>query len=129
MITAAWFENSGSSVGMPRRSTEWASESSYTSVARIINSTTAASVTPPVPESDVHREHPAVQRAGFDPLPLFLERAAQPVQDAQTLLVATRGRQVQRAPQDRLRHDEGALVEEAHAQRLGASEFSVGRPQ
>src|SRR5205809_4894 len=213
MITATWCEKRALSVGMPRRSTEWSTESSCTRVARWINSTTAASVTARessepvawlessssvgrnsfpfmrtrcsftwamigksaammrpsspatrsrspatgrwrsrsetgatcwlmllrlgerlgalahVPESDVHREHPAVQLAGFDPLPLFLERAAQPVQDAQTLLVATRGRQVQRAPQDRLRHDEGALVEEAHAQRLGASEFSVGRPQ
>src|SRR5256885_2035874 len=81
---------------------------------------------PHVPESDVHGEHPAVQVARFDPLALLLERAAQPVQDTQALLI-TGGRQVQRAPQDRLRDDVGALVEEAHAQRLRAPQFSVRR--
>src|SRR6266702_1404063 len=45
MITAIWCENSALMVGMPRRSTEWSTESSCTSVARWISSTTAASVT------------------------------------------------------------------------------------
>src|SRR3989449_3152054 len=212
MITATWCEKRALSVGMPRRSTEWSTESSCTRVARWINSTTAASVTargsvapaarlessssvgrnsfpfmrtrcsftsamigksaammrrsssatrssspatgrwrsrsatgttcwltlfrlrerlgalPHIPESDVHGEHPAVQVARFDPLALLLERAAQPVQDTQALLI-TGGRQVERAPQDRLRDDVGALVEEAHAQRLRAPQFSVRRPQ
>src|SRR5881396_15941 len=212
MITATWWENSALMVGIPRRSTEWSTESSCTRVARWINSTTAASVTargsvapaawlessssvgrnsfpfmrtrcsftsamigksaammrpsssatrssspatgrwrsrsatgttcwltlfrlgerlgalPHVPESDVHGEHPAVQVARFDPLALLLERAAQPVQDAQALLI-TGGRQVERAPQDRLRDDVGALVDEAHAERLRAPQFSVRRPQ
>src|SRR6266480_5684865 len=213
MITATWCEKRALSVGMPRRSTEWSTESSCTRVARWINSTTAASVTARgstepaawlessssvgrnsfpfmrtrcsftsaiigksaamirrsssatrssspatgrwrsrratgttcwvtllrlgerlgarahVPESNVHGEHPAVQLARLDPLTLFLEGAAQPVQDAQALLVATSGRPVERAPQDRLRHDVGALVDEAHAQRLRASQLPVGRPQ
>src|SRR5439155_17097695 len=59
-----------------------------------------------IPEPDVHGEHPAVQLARLDPLALLLERAAQPIQDAQALLV-TGGRQVERAPQDRLRHNVG----------------------
>src|SRR6266480_3846987 len=45
MITATWCEKRALSVGMPRRSTEWSTESSCTRVARWINSTTAASVT------------------------------------------------------------------------------------
>src|SRR5881409_3325381 len=45
MITATWWENSALTVGMPRRNTEWSTESSCTSVARWISSTTAASVT------------------------------------------------------------------------------------
>src|SRR6266568_6152661 len=212
MITATWCENSALSVGIPRRSTEWSTESSCTRVARRINSTTAASVTARgsrapvawlerssnvgrnsfpfirtrcsftsamigksaamirtsssatcssspatgrwrsrsatgttcwltllrlgkrlgalahVPEANVHGEHPAVQLARLDPLAQFLERAAQPVEDAQALLV-TGGRQVERAPQDRLGHDVGTLVDEAHAQRFGAFQFPVGRPQ
>src|SRR5205809_1447424 len=212
MITATWCEKRALSVGMPRRSTEWSTESSCTRVARWINSTTAASVTARgsrepaawlessssvgrnsfpfmrtrcsftsamigksaammrpsssatcasspatgrwrsrsatgttcwltslrlgerlgalshIPESDVHGEHPAVQLARLDPLALLLERAAQPVQDAQALLVSG-GRQVERAPQDRLRHNVGALVDEAHAQRLRAPQPPFGRPQ
>src|SRR6266404_1800512 len=81
-----------------------------------------------VPESNVHGEHPAVQVARLDFLALLLERAAQPVNDAQSLLVS-RGRQVERAPQDRLRHDIGAFVDEAHAQRLRAAQLPIGRPQ
>src|SRR5207247_8511653 len=45
MITATWCENRALIVGRPRRSTEWSTESSCTSVARWISSTTAASVT------------------------------------------------------------------------------------
>src|SRR6266705_3220039 len=45
MMTATWWENSALMVGMPRRSTEWSTESSWTKVARWISSTTAASVT------------------------------------------------------------------------------------
>ena len=45
MMTDTWWLNSELIVGMPRRSTEWSTESSCTSVARWISSTTAASVT------------------------------------------------------------------------------------
>src|SRR5947199_38843 len=45
MITATWCENRALIVGIPRRSTEWSTESSCTRVARWISSTTAASVT------------------------------------------------------------------------------------
>src|SRR5467141_3026927 len=212
MITATWCEKSALRVGMPRRSTEWSTESSCTRVARCISSTTAASVTARgswepaawlessrsvgrnsfpfmrtrcsftsamigksaammrtsssatrssspatgrcrsrsaigttcwltllrlgerlraltyVPESDVHREHPAVQLPRLCSLAELLERAAQPVQDPQALLVTGR-RQVERAPQDRLRHDVGALIDEAHPQRLRAPQLPVGRPQ
>src|SRR5256886_2967754 len=212
MITATWCEKRALSVGMPRRSTEWSTESSCTRVARWINSTTAASVTARgsvaptarlessssvgrnrfpfmrsrcsftsamigksaamirtsssatrsssaatgrwrsrsatgttcwltllrlgerlgalahVPESNVHCEHPTVQVTRLDPLALLLERAAQPVQDAQALLVAG-GRQVERAPQDRLGHNVRTLVHETHAQRLRASQLPVGRAQ
>src|SRR5690242_17410959 len=41
-----------------------------------------------VPESNVHGEYAAVQFARLDLLALFLERAAQPVEDAQALLVS-----------------------------------------
>src|SRR2546428_334410 len=81
-----------------------------------------------VPEANVHGVHPAVKLARLDPLAQFLERAGQPVEDAQALLV-TGGRQVERTPKDRLRHDVGTLVDEAHAQRLGAFQLPVGRPQ
>src|SRR5437870_13091244 len=81
-----------------------------------------------VPEADVHGEHPAVQVARLDPLALLLKRPAQPVQDAQALLIAGR-REVERAAQDRLRHDVCALVHEAYAQGFRAPEFSVRRSQ
>src|SRR5256885_90075 len=45
MITATWCENRALIVGIPRRITEWSTESSCTRVARWISSTTAASVT------------------------------------------------------------------------------------
>src|SRR6266699_1910987 len=45
MITATWCEKRALIVGIPRRSTEWSTESSCTRVARWISSTTAASVT------------------------------------------------------------------------------------
>ena len=43
-MTDTWWLNSELIVGMPRRSTEWSTESSCTSVARWISSTTAARV-------------------------------------------------------------------------------------
>ena len=46
MMTETWWLNSELIVGMPRRSTEWSTESSCTSVARWISSTTAASAWP-----------------------------------------------------------------------------------
>src|SRR6266540_1319018 len=201
---------------MPRRSTEWSTESSCTSVARWISSTTAASVTargstapapPPaawwesrssvgrnslpfirsrwsftsamigksaammrrsspatrssslaterwmsrsatgatcwltslrtgqrlgarahVHEPDVHRKHPPVQLARLDFLALLLQRPTQPVEDAEPLLVA-RGGQLQRAPQDGFGHHEGAFLDEAHAERLRALQFVLGRAQ
>src|SRR2546428_9242043 len=67
---------------------------------------------PHVPESDVHGEHPSVQVARFDPLALLLERAAQPVQDTQALLI-TGGRQVVRQPHARPPDDVCALVAES----------------
>src|ERR1041385_779156 len=81
-----------------------------------------------VPEPDVHREHPPVQLARFDPLPQLLERAAQPVEDAQPLLVA-RGRQLQGPPQNRFGHDVGSLFDETHAQGLRAAQLAFGSAQ
>src|SRR6266498_3045948 len=208
MITATWCENSALSVGMPRRSTEWSTESSCTRVARWISSTTAASVTArgssapeawfesrssvgrnslpfirnrcpltsamvgksaammrrsspttrsscaatgrwmsrseagvtcwltlprlgerpdalaDVLEADIHGEDAAVQPARLGPLLLLLQRPAQPVQDPETGLVS-RGFQVERAPQDRLGHHVGTLLDEAHAQRLGALQLPL----
>src|SRR6266571_6239896 len=212
MITAIWCENSALVVGMPRRSTEWSTESSCTSVARWISSTTAASVTPrgssapaawwlssssvgrnslpfirskcsltsamtgksaammrrsssatrssslatgrwrsasatgatcwltslhlgerPGPradilEADIHGENPAVLLPRLRFFSLLLERPAEPVQDAEPLLITRRG-QLEPAPQDRLGHDIRALVDEADAQRLGRPELALGRAQ
>src|SRR5713226_1248299 len=212
MMTATWWENSALIVGRPRRSTEWSTESSCTSVARWISSTTAASVTArgsaapaawwassirvgrnslpfmrrrcaftsaaigksaammrrssratrssssatgcctsesearaicwltslrlregfasraDVQEADIHREHAPVQLPRLGPLALPLERPAEPVEDAEPFLVA-RGGQLERTPQDRLRHHVGTLLHEAHAQRLRAAEPPFGRPQ
>ena len=44
MITEIWWLNRALMVGMPRRSTEWSTESSWTRVARWISSITAARV-------------------------------------------------------------------------------------
>ena len=44
MMTDTWWLNSELTVGIPRRSTEWSTESSCTRVARWISSTTAARV-------------------------------------------------------------------------------------
>src|ERR1051325_2089683 len=212
MITATWWENSALMVGMPRRSTEWWTASSCTRVARGINSTTAASVTPRgssapaarlasnssvgrnslpfirskcsltsamtgnvaammrrsssatrssssatgrwmsprvarascwltsfrlgerllarahVFEPYVHGEHPPVQVPRLDPFALLLERPGQPVQDAEPLLIA-RGRQLERAPQDRLRHHVRPLFHEAHAQGFRAAQLPLGCAQ
>src|SRR5256712_5792071 len=70
-----------------------------------------------VHEPDVHGEDASVQLLGFGLAALVLQRAAQPVEDAETLLVAG-GRQLQAAPQDRFRHAERAFREETHPQRL-----------
>src|SRR5712692_3491704 len=212
MMTATWWEKSALSVGMPRRNAEWSTESSCTSVAKWISSTTAARVTtrgsvaptacwlrsssigrnsfpfirsrwslasammgksaammrrssaatwsspaatgrwmspretrivcslisthvgerfdprPHVLEADVDGEHAAVQLACFRGLPLLLDRATQPVENAEALLV-TRRRQLERASQNRFRHHRSAFLEEAHAQRLGRPQLPLGRPQ
>src|SRR5437899_9886633 len=73
---------------------------------------------PDVHEPDVHGEHPPVELARLDALPLLLQRAPQPVDDAEPLLVA-RGGKLERAPQDRLRHHVRPLLEEAGPQRPG----------
>src|SRR2546422_2898688 len=82
---------------------------------------------PDVHEPDVHGEHPPVELARLDALPLLLQCAPQPVEDAESLLVA-RGGELERAPQDRLRHHVRALLEEAGAQRLCHSQLPVRRP-
>src|SRR5437660_3708307 len=212
MITATWCENRALIVGIPRRSTEWSTESSCTSVARWISSTTAASVTvrassapdarwlrsssvgrnnfpfirskcsltrammgksavmmrrsssatrssspatgrwmspretgascwltslrlgerprplADVLEPDVHGEDAPVNLARLRFFPLLFERPAQRVEHAEPLLIARR-RQLQPASQDRLRHDVGALVEEAHAQHFRSPELPLGRAQ
>src|SRR5256884_678911 len=212
MITAIWCEKRALSVGIPRRSTEWSTESSCTRVARWISSTTAASVTvrgssapdarwlsrssvgrnrfpfirsrcsftsammgksaamirrsssatsssslatgrwispsetgascwltsfrlgerlaslADVLEPDIHREDAPVHLSGLRFLPQLFERPSQPVQHAEPLLIA-RGRQVQPTPQDRLRHDVGALLEKAHAQGFRRAQLALGRPQ
>src|SRR2546427_7081760 len=69
---------------------------------------------PDVHEPDVHGEHPPVQLARLGALPLLLQRAPQPVEDAESLLVA-RGREVERAPPDRLPHHVRALLSAAGA--------------
>src|SRR5690242_7780039 len=81
-----------------------------------------------VAEANVDGEHAAVQLAGLDALSLLLERAAQPVQDAEPFLVA-RGGEVERPPQNRLGDDVGPLFDEAHAERLRAPQLALGRPQ
>src|SRR2546425_2895897 len=199
-------------VGMPRRSTEWSTESSCTRVARWISSTMAASVTARgssaplarcdssssvgrnsfpfmcsrcsftsvmtgksaatmrrssaatpsssaatgrwmsrsdtraicwltllrlperldavghVAEADVHREHPPVQLARLGALAEPLERAAEPIEHAQSIVVP-RGGQVEPAPQDRLGDHVRALFHEARPQRLRRLELPLGRPQ
>src|SRR5207248_3731491 len=70
----------------------------------------------------------AVQLSRLCFLPQLFERPTQPVQHAEPLLIA-RCRQVQPAPQDRLRHDVGTFLEEAHAQgfrRARSEERRVG---
>src|SRR5439155_1394631 len=112
MITATWWENSALMVGIPRRSTEWSTESSCTRVARWISSTTAASVKLP--------------RLRF--LSLLFQRPAQPVQDPYALRVARRG-QVEPAPQDRFGHDVSTLFNETDPQRLRGPELPLGGAQ
>src|SRR5690242_11075010 len=75
-------------------------------------------------EADIHGEHPPVQVPRLDPLALFLERPRQPIEDAEPLLIA-RGRQLERAPQNRLRHDVRALFHEAHPQGLRAAQLPL----
>src|SRR2546428_9856116 len=212
MITATWCENRALMVGIPRRSTEWSTESSCTSVARWISSTTAASVTARassapdarqlrsssvgrnslpfirsrcsltsamtgksaammrrsssttrarvaaagrwmsrgatgatcwlssfrlgeclhapahVHEADVHGGDASVQVLGFGFAPLLLQRAAQPIEHAEALLVA-RCRQFQAAPQDRFRDAESSLREETSPQRLRRAELALGGAQ
>src|SRR5207244_363132 len=81
-----------------------------------------------VSEPDIDREHAAVQLAGLDLLALLLQRPAEPVEDAQALLI-TRGRQLERAPQDRLCDHVGALFDKAHAHGLRAAQLALRRPQ
>src|SRR5215510_3582758 len=104
------------------------------SEARIACSLTSARVgerfdpRPHVHEADVDGEHAAIQLPGFGGFPLLLDGAGEPVENAEPLLVAGR-RQLERAPQDRLRHDRCALFEEAHAQGLGGPQLPLGGPQ
>src|SRR5262249_33301027 len=68
---------------------------------------------PPPPdahEGDAAGKPAAIQPGGFGGFPLPPEGAGEPVQDAEPLLVAGR-RQLERAPQDRFRHDRRALFE------------------
>src|SRR3989304_3265160 len=65
-----------------------------------------------VGEVDVHRHHPVVGRERIRVLVLLLERAAEPVQQADALAVIVR-RHLQAAPHDGLGHRELALLEEA----------------
>src|SRR3989442_8315619 len=81
-----------------------------------------------VHEADVRGEPPAVALLRLGALALRLEGAAEPVENAQPLLVAAR-RQLQPAPQDGLRHRVRALLEEAHAQGLGGPQLALGRAQ
>src|SRR6185503_13605673 len=78
-----------------------------------------------VTEPDIHREHSSIQLAGFLPFSLLLQRAAQPVENPEALLIA-RGRQLEGAPQNGFRHRIGALVEKAPAQRFGRPQLAVG---
>src|SRR5260370_23222576 len=81
-----------------------------------------------VQEAHIHREHAPVQLPRLGLLALLLEGPAEPVEDAEPVLVA-RGRELERAPQDRLRDHVGPLLDETHAQRLRAAEPTFGRPQ
>src|SRR5690242_12792755 len=81
-----------------------------------------------VHEADVHGERTAVQLARLARLALLFERAAQPVQDAEALLVVLR-RQLEAAPQDRLGDGVGLLVEEAGPKRLGRAQLAFRRAQ
>src|SRR6266496_1534335 len=81
-----------------------------------------------IEEADIHGEHAAVQipRVGF--LALLLERAAEPVEHAEPLLIAGR-REVETAAQDRFGDTEGALLEEADAQHLRRAQLALGGAQ
>src|SRR6266571_2125181 len=81
-----------------------------------------------IPKADVHGEDAPVQGPRLDPLPLLLERAAEPIQDPEPALVPRPG-QLERAAQDRLRDDVRLLLDEAHADRLGGLQLALGRPQ
>src|ERR1041384_2287346 len=82
---------------------------------------------PHVHEPDVHREHAAVEVFRLTRPALLLQGAAEPIQNALTFFVA-RGRNVQRAPQDRLGDAVRAFFEEADAQRLRGPQLALGGP-
>src|SRR5262245_58301105 len=131
----------GKSAAVMRRSS-WATRSRssatgfcrYCSVTRMTCSFTSArpgqrfDARADIHEPDVDREHPAVQVPRVRRLPLLLERAAQPVQDTQPLLI-TGGGQVEGAPQDGFGDAERAFVVEADAQRLRRPQLAFRRPQ
>src|SRR5215469_10738669 len=81
-----------------------------------------------VQEPDVHREHFPIQILRLGGAALLLARAAEPVENAQPLLV-TRGGQLEAPSQDRLGHTEGPLLEEADAEGLGGPELPVVRAE
>src|SRR6267143_4028338 len=81
-----------------------------------------------VHEADVHGDHAGVQLPGVGFATLLLQGAAQPVEDAEALLVPRR-RQLEPASQHRFRHPERALREEAPPQRLGGAQLALRGPQ
>src|SRR5262249_53208532 len=81
-----------------------------------------------IKEANVDREHAAVQIARIGFLSLLLQRAAEPVQDAQALLVA-RSRQVEAAAQDRFGDAIGGFFEEADPEHFRRPQLPFGRPQ
>src|SRR3989442_4750727 len=81
-----------------------------------------------VHEADVHGGDASVQVLGFGFAALLLQRAAQPIEHAEALLVARR-RQLQAAPRDRFRDAESPLREETPPQGLRRAELALGGAQ
>src|SRR5690349_6981936 len=81
-----------------------------------------------IEEPNVDRKNAAVELACVRLLALLLERAAEPVEDAQPLLIAG-GRNIEAPAQNRLGDAEGALFEEADPQHLRGAQLSLGSAQ